>query len=128
MMKTGRRKPDDFLFFRELPKKRNRGYGRQRPFISGEFIRRRHYEWIERAGVPVIRPHGTRHFFITQGQKNGMSTKDMQAMVGHKSELTTSQVYTHLENTTYLTAKAAEKGFGQQRLELDNVIPFRGGA
>jgi integrase len=117
LMSAGPFAPDDYLFCL----KPTRARGRARPFISPEHLRKKHYEWCSRAGVPRVRPHGIRHFFVTDGQKSGMSLKDMQAMVGHKSSLTT-EIYTKLQDMEYLAGKAARTGFGQSR---PNVIPLR---
>lgn len=110
MLASPRKAPSDHLFYLAPERKR----GPQRPYVSVEYLRRKHYEWIRRARIPMIRPHGRRHFAVTGIQRAGGTAKDAQILVGHKSAATTGK-YTHLEPLGYLAEKMKKLKFGQRK-------------
>lgn len=69
---------------------------RDQPISPTTFVR-----WWERcitdAGVKYRKPHTTRHTFATRWRQRGLEIDDIQALLGHASISTTSDLYVHRE-------------------------------
>ena len=64
------------------------------PIEPRNFIRTFH-DLSEKAGLPRIAVHDTRHFAGTNFKDVGMPTKDAQRILGHAKEETTLRIYQH---------------------------------
>lgn len=69
-----------------------------------------HHHFVERARLPRITPHGLRHAFASHAQRRGLTTADLQGLLGHASIQTTER-YTH-KDLRDLAEKAQRIGFG----------------
>lgn len=77
----------------------NRGRG-----MSADVIRKMFKETVALAGLPDdITPHSLRHSFATDMLAGGADLRTVQELLGH-AELSTTQIYTHLDVTRLLNA------------------------
>jgi len=87
-----KRQDSEEHLFVSLPKK-----NRVTPLTSRSIQRIVSY-WARRAGiVKPVTPHTLRHMFATDLLQNGADLRAIQELLGH-SQITTTQVYTHLSN------------------------------
>ncbi len=87
-----KRQDSEEHLFVSLPKK-----NKVTPLTSRSIQRIVSY-WARRAGiVKPVTPHTLRHMFATDLLQNGADLRAIQELLGH-SQITTTQVYTHLSN------------------------------
>lgn len=104
--------PEDFVFQHHDGKP----YGTNR-------LKEIHYLCVKNAGVPFVRPHGTRHFVATHVESLAEGRRELsQALLGHKHASTT-QKYVHLKDASHLAEQFKEIGWGK---EPGKVLKLRG--
>lgn len=83
-IKRGMPTNDDFVFISSIGK----------PIDGRSFLKT--FQWLSvKAGIKPISVHAIRHSVATALKESGVSPKDAQTILGHKSITTTLQVYTH---------------------------------
>lgn len=65
------------------------------PIDGRNFSRRQFYPLLERAGLPRIRPHELRHTIATLNLHEGTPISEVSKMLGHASQRTTMNIYSH---------------------------------
>lgn len=77
-----------------------------RPQNAG-VVRQHYYRALLAAGLPQVRPHGGRHTAATLHLRAGTALKVVSEMLGHRSIVTTANVYQHVDQTAM--REAAER-------------------
>jgi integrase len=87
-------------------------------------LRRRWFDKVlERAGLPHIRFHDTRHTAATLLLLQGVHPKVVSAMLGHASIASTLDLYSHVLPDTQRDASAAmERLFNGQRMPVSHEL------
>lgn len=68
-----------------------------RRYSTGYFRKNIFYPTLEALGIRKLEPHCTRHTFASMLHSAGVSTVDIQKLMGHSNYSVTADVYTHVD-------------------------------
>ena len=73
--------------------------GQSGEVADGRYFRLTFYRLLKQAGLPRITPHAARHTTATLLKNLRVPVRDVQAILGHASAITTQQIYQHGDET-----------------------------